>query len=450
MKKTDLKVSINLNKPENLNLEDLINPNLPHFIQIRKDDGGSNFKIANGRYLIKQIPALYYFIHILIERQYSKNNIKRCKYNNKLVKMYSRDIEPFKSKNDFKLIWTILYQLKIIVYFDDNEPTQYRKSAKAYYFGFSQDYLDSKVVQHEILVRKDIADSLNSKSNNSSSKSGDKLELLSKGFQKQLFHQYKLVKNIVFDEQEARLCVEKLLDKKAIEVGRYNTCIVSINNIVNSRVTFNKSGKCDRLYTNVTGMPKELRPYIKDIEGNSLVELDFASFNAFVVYKIINSFTPDFKSNVEKIAFENEVDLYRRLLSGGDFYNDFKGYFFKDEELSRDEVKDIVLKRWFNGKLNSQNKYRKHLLIRMPIISSIIDSMKAIRYKDFSIFTMKMESELVNDIIYKKYIDLHPDALMYTIFDSIMVEQRYAVQLQSLMVEEGSRYFNLNCIVKNK
>jgi hypothetical protein len=63
---------------------------------------------------------------------------------------------------------------------------------------------------------------------------------------------------------------------------------------------------------------------------------------------------------------------------------------------------------------------------------------------------MSRESELVNNIIYKKFIDKHPTAIMYTVFDSILIEQKYAAELHSLMFEEGSKYFTINCIVKVK
>ncbi|MGD0581488.1 MAG: hypothetical protein ABR974_00930 [Bacteroidales bacterium] len=63
---------------------------------------------------------------------------------------------------------------------------------------------------------------------------------------------------------------------------------------------------------------------------------------------------------------------------------------------------------------------------------------------------MSKESELVNDIIYEKFIEIYPDAIMYTIFDSFLVEQKYAATLHTMMLLEGSQYFNLNCIVKAK
>jgi hypothetical protein len=63
---------------------------------------------------------------------------------------------------------------------------------------------------------------------------------------------------------------------------------------------------------------------------------------------------------------------------------------------------------------------------------------------------MSRESELVNDIIYRKFIEIYPDAIMYTFFDSLLIEQKYAAQLHTMMLEEGSKYFNLNCIIKAK
>jgi hypothetical protein len=446
--KTTLKVK--MNKPENLDLYDLIKPHLPHIVTIRKEDGGNNFKITDGRYLRKQIPAMYHFIHILIERQYSKNMVKRCRYNKNLVKMYSRDIEPFKSKNDFRLIWSILYQLKVIDYFNVNEATQYKKSAKAYYFGFTEQYKDSRVINHEIEVRLEIHDRLNKLSEKSHKVSKTDFDFSKDIKDKQNLHQYLSLRDIRFDAKKAMEHAEYLLKEKLIDTERYNSCFVAVNNINDKKFYFTRSPKCNRVYTNVTGMPREIRPFITDAEGESLTELDFGSFNAFAVYRILNMANQNFPSNIEKIAFENEFDLYRRILSGGDFYSDFKAYFFPESELTREVIKDVVLQYWFNARLNSRNRYRKMMLMRLPKISAIIDSLKVERYSDFSNFVMSMESELVNDIIYLKFMELYPDAVVYTIFDSFLVEKKHAAFLQSLMLEEGSKFFKLNCIVRAK
>lgn len=450
MKNKELLVKINLNKPRNLDLQDLIKPDVERLIQVRKDDGGFRIPQTSGKALRKYIPALYYLIHVLIERQYSKNTTERCIYAKDYVKMYSRDIEPLKSKNDFRFMWSILVQLKIISCYDVTEPTKYRKSAKGYYFKFTDNYKDSAIIQHEVLVKAVIADRLEKKASAKKYEGKVSLDIKTINANATSLHQYGALLNIKFDSQAAIKHVEKLFEDKILDVNQYNSYMVSINNITNKRFTFTRSKACRRIYTSVTLMPKELRQFIKDGEGHCLTELDFGSFNPYLVYKMINEVYPEFKSNAEKIAYENEVDLYRRVLSGGDFYRDFKVVFFREAELDRDQIKEIVLKHWFNGRLNSKNPYRQHMMKRLPRITAIIDSLKEVRYENFSNFTMSRESELVNDIVYKKFIDIYPDAIMYTIFDSILVERKHAAQLQSLMQEEGSRYFRLNCIVKVK
>ena len=142
--------------------------------------------------------------------------------------------------------------------------------------------------------------------------------------------------------------------------------------------------------------------------------------------------------------------MYRRLLVSGNFYSDFKDVYLSDESLTRDEVKDIILKYWFNGTLTSRNKHKKKLDRLLPNIAKVLNEIKSDDYRNFSHTTMKMESEIINDIVYRKFIQIHPDAIMYTIFDCILVEQKYSAQLHTMMVEEGSVFFNLNCIVKAK
>lgn len=440
-------VKIELNKPSNLNLEELINPEFPFFAPIRKDDGTSSHKMTTGKKILKHLPALYYFIHMLLERQYSDLDFLRLIYDKRFVKMFSRDIEPVKSKNDFRFIWGILRAIHVIEEDSRNEPTKYRKSAMGYYFKLSDKYIDSPIIEHEIEIKKSIKDKLDDKWNLKSKKEFNLSEIKTNRVSA---HQYQLLRNINIDYEAAMNHLKNLIESNEINFQQYNTCMIYLNNIKNGRIYITKSDKCNRYYTPITNLPKIVRPFIKDNAGNSLVELDYGSFNAFVVYKILNSIEPQYQNNAEKIAFETELELYRRTLSGGNFYMDFKRIFFTDKNIDREKIKDIVLKYWFNGKLNSRNKYRKVLLQRLPKISEIIDSLKSVKYENFSHITMTMESELINEIVYKKFIDLHPDVIMYTIFDSILVEQKYASQLQTMMLEEGSQYFNLNCFVNHK
>lgn len=440
-------VKLKLNKPENLVLEDLINPSLPFYVLARKDDGSYSPTITTGKRVSKHIPALYYFIHVLLDRQHSDNDFLKLKYNENFVKMFSRDVQPLKSKNDMRKIWGILKSLKVIEVFDNNEPNCYRKSAMAYYFKLIAPYEDAKVVEHEVWVEKSIYEAVEEKWNMRKKKVNDVSKIT---MDRVSAHQFKALQDLHIDYSAAEDHISELLSRNEIETKKYNTCRIYLNNIRNGRLYVTKSQKCNRYYTPVTNLPKVVRPFIKDCSGKSLVELDYGSFNAFAVYKILNTVSPEYKSNAEKIAYETELDLYRRILSGGNFYNDVKSIFFPNEDLNRDQIKNIVLRHWFNGRINSRNKHRKILKSRMPRITEIIDSLKQNNESNFSIIAMQMESQLVNDIVYRKFIDLYPDAILYTIFDSFLVESKYASKLHTMMLEEGSLYFEVNCVVNAK
>lgn len=441
--------SLNLNKPENLVLESMFVPDNPTMIPKRAENGGYGYVTTTEKAFVKVIPVLYYFIHVLLDRLHCDiESLQVIQDEKTYARMFARDIAPLKSKNDFRYIWSILLKHKIVEIYCKDEPSIYRKSATSYYFRLTKQYEDAIIVQHQITINK--AKSVEVERRLIKTETNENADLPAITGTLQFIHQAEGLKNILFDSDGAKKYVTEQFNQKLISVGRYNYCMISINRIENKRIYITRSLKCHRIFTTVTGMPRDIRQFIQDHEGNSLVELDYSSFNAFAVYKIANTQKRDFKSEVEKYYFENELDMYRRLLSSGNFYTDFKDAYLPDETLTRDEVKDIILKDWFNGTLTSRNKHKKKLDGKLPNIAKVLNEIKSNNYKNFSHTTMKMESEIVNDIVYRNFIELYPDAIMYTIFDCILVEQKYFAQLNTMMVEEGSKYFNLNCIVKAK
>jgi len=450
MKKLNVETSLlNLNKPENLVLESMFTPDKPTMIPKRNEKGGYGYLVVTEKAFIKVIPVLYYFIHILLDRlNCDIDSLKEIQDDKTYAKMFSRDIEPLKSKNDFRYIRSILIKHKIVELYCKDEPTQYKRSATSYYFKLTKQYEDAIIVQHQITINK--GKSVEVERRLIKTETIEKTDLPAITGTMQFIHQAEGLKNILFDSIGAKSYVTELFNQKLISVGRYNYCMISINRIENNRIYITRSLKCHRIFTTVTGMPRDIRQFIQDKEGNSLVELDYSSFNAFAVYKIANSQKRNFNTNVEKLFFEHELSMYRTLLSGGNFYTDFKDVYLPNEVLTKDEVKNIVLRLWFNGKLTSDNRYKKMLDKKLPNITKVLNEIKSEDFKNFSHVTMKMESEIVNDIVYRNFIELYPDAIMYTIFDCILVETKYFAQLQTMMVEEGSAYFNLNCNVKAK
>ena len=329
---------VNLNKPVNLVFEDLLKPELSLFIRRRKTNGSLSPELTTGNKISKHIPTLYYFIHILLDRHHSGIDDLKFIYDESFVQMFSRDIEPMKSKNDFPTIYSILVSLKVVEMKSNNEPNKHRNSAMAYYFRLADTYLNAEVVQHQIQVKSNISEKVESGLGKWSVKQQNELDSTSVKGSQQFVHQYETLKAIRFDANQARQHADTLLSQNLIEKGRYNSCMVSINAIENHRIYITRSAKCNRYYTPVTCMPREIRPFIVDKDGKAMNELDYSSFNAFAVYKIVNTWETEFQSNGEKLFFEHELSLYRSLLSGGNFYTDFKQAFLPNEPLVENHI----------------------------------------------------------------------------------------------------------------
>ena len=448
-KTNDELVCINLLKPVNLNLEERIREDIEYIHYGRKNSGEISLCYSNGKIVRKKIAAFYYFIHKLIVRSHSNNDGHRHPYKDEYFRMYSRDIIPLKTPNDFITIVSLLRTLNIIEMLTEIEKNPYREKAKANYFKLKEPFNDVKIVEHQIQITKSkalkVKTFINEMKQNVSEVS-DFTELSDDV----LKHQFHAISNLNFDSTSALTHITNLLKNRKIEVSGYNASFITLSSIKNERIIFSKSEKCGRIYSTVTCMPKEIRPFLKDKSGNSLIELDFSSFNAFALYKLLNNLPSIIlhDSNVDIMHFEKDLEIYKYLLSTGDFYSQLKSCLFTNASINREEFKSKVLIKWLNGKPESKNRFKKRMDEYLPAIGKILNALKDKNYSSFSSSLMKMESELVNYTIYKKFINENPEAVVYTIFDCLLVEAKYVKVLESMMLEEGNNFFGTPCSVK--
>lgn len=443
-------VPIRLYKPENLILEELIKPNSYYIVQVRRNNGTSYLDIIEGKKLHKYIPAMYYFMHVLLERQHISYDTLRCQYDKTFVRMFARDIEPLKSKNYFNIITRKLKTLGIIeakTYYEANE---YRFTAPSTYYRFTDVYSTSTISQHEIAVKESKARKLNEKFGVRLKDKANAVNLSEFKSIPSILHQFCALANVKFDADGAKNYVKRLYNENHITIDRLNSCMYYILNISNGRFYSTYSNVCNRFFTTINGMPRELRQFILDKDSNGLVELDFGSSTAFAVYKILSGNIIEHTSEVEKMLFENEVYMFKRLLESDDFYSAIKKLVFPDKNFDRDQIKDIVIKNWFNSTPKSRNVNKKQIAKIFPRITKYMDGMKYKAYEDFFNFVMLLESKLVNEIIYQKFINSHPDAIIYTIFDSYLIQRQYADELLELMKQEGFLFYNVEVVIKQK
>lgn len=381
-------------------------------------------------------------------RSNSNNDGLRHPYKVEYVRMYSRDIEPLKTKNDFIAISSLLRTLNIVEMQTVMEKNLHKESALAYYFKLKEPFDDVKIVEHQIRVPQLKAMIINAHLNETKHKIPD----VSYYFESDdvMKHQFEALTNLNFDSSSALSQITYLLKGRKIQISRYNASYITISTIINKRINITKSDRCDRIYTTVTGMPKEIRRFLKDKTGNSLVELDFSSFNAFALYRLLNNLPSKIihESNVNKIQFEKDTETYKKLLSTGDFYSQLKACLFTNASIQREEIKSKVLIEWLNGKPESKSTFKKRMDEFLPSIGRVLNALKEKNYNSFSSSLMKMESELVNYTIYKKFVTENPEAIVYTIFDCLLVEVKYVRILETRMLEEGNKFFGIPCCVK--
>ena len=447
--------AIKLLKPANLNLEKIIVENIKYLMHKRKNNGEVYITAVSHKIVRKYIPVLYYFIHKLIIRQHSGNEKFQYKADSKDLddieanetfyhRMYARDIEVLKTKNDFVSVMSLLRNLNIVEVVTDTETTKYKNSSLAYFFKLKTPYSDSPLEVAEIDVPASKVQRINQTLGERTKQSGGEEEplVLTDSVLKQ---QYQSILNLNFNIIEASKHISDSYRRSEIKSSNYNSCFIAINQLANKRITFSVSKNCDRIYTNVTSMPKLVRPFIQDNNGDSLVELDFGAFNAFALYRFLIK-----KINTNEIALQEEelnglkTELYEYggFLLSEDFYTKLMRQSLNNSN-DRDKFKKHFLKNWLNAKVENNSKFRKSIESVFPMISKVITAYKAKDYKTYSNTFMKMESELVNRTIYKQFGEKYPDATIYTIFDCVLIEFKYSKILYKMMMDEGLIYFGV-------
>lgn len=437
-------IPIKLLKPDNLDLNVLIKDNRKYIIPQRRNKGSKDLSETSGKIIRKYIPTLYYIIHKVIVRSYSDDDTVKHKYHSNYIRIYSRDTEPLKTKNDSLTLVTLLRNLNIIDVLTETENNIHRDKANAYYVKLKDKY-NFFLQEHQVLIPEHKAIKIND-----FLKEINEKKIIIDSTDEVLKHQYQAIRKLNFETKNALAHLIQMQDDGQIEKSSFNNALIAISNITNQRIIFTKSTKCNRIFTTVTSMPKILRQFMKDSKGNSLIELDFTAFNAYALYRFIRTLSVDYLAQIGVGIKELQRDLaiYQNLLLDDDFYTSFKDYVFTIAKVTRDEFKKKFLIEWLNAKPNSSSDFKKAIDRSFPQIARVLDAIKQDKYNSLSINLMKLESELVNYTIYKKFVGEYPQAVIYTIFDCIMIQPELANSLKILMIKEGSKFFGVSCKVK--
>lgn len=418
--------------PKNLYLENLIKKQETITIYRRVNDGtGKRYENAGTKTksLLKHLPYCYYLIDLIIrKKERSKTNY--IQLSTEILDKYI----PKPTRIQVVSLLTTLEVIKVNSFYKEGQSMSYAMHENFTGTGFktivSQTKFDKKI-------------------STVYSKKTDDL-LVNDHYPEYRFQKDKLL-NIHFDEIGATKYVDGLFNRKEINKDQYDYMIYKIESISLGNPAINLNNTVNRFFSSITNLNKELRPFIKDSNGDDLIGIDFKSSHTFhLLSMILNNKKVPTSINTEKEGgmspnvgtFFGEGKKMLNLAQTVGIYEYITEMHQQElnEKIDREKAKEIFINRFLYGQYPNQqlSKWVKSLF---PEITKYIDN---IGNDQLSSELMRSESKLLNNIIVRRIAIETPGATVYGIFDSILVDKKHFDEVYNIIIEESSRYFGFD------
>lgn len=264
--------------------------------------------------------------------------------------------------------------------------------------------------------------------------------------------QFQMCSSYEFNAEQAKIFTNELY-RTGIKNDRQLVSMLDyIERLRKHSVIFNYNEKTDRIFTIINLCHKELRQYFRVKRNDKFygfVELDFSTFNIQVLHKLIDEKVTLTNIN-EKLI--NELETMAHWLKT-DFYKNIQDISqMTGTVISRDAAKDLALKHWQNARIDSWNEATGIMKTLFPEVTKVMNKLKGSTYPDYLKYSnnfMRIESQLVQEIL-SVFISHFPDAIIYNIFDSFMVEEHYKENLRNIMDDCSKKYFDREINIKEK
>jgi len=259
--------------------------------------------------------------------------------------------------------------------------------------------------------------------------------------------------------------------------------------------SFRRKGRDNRLHSELTRLPKDLRPFLRFKNDKLLASVDIKSSQPYILSGILNLvfLKKDTKKVMECINMVKEVKVRNRirsiislmleknleghdiveiqefinLITDGDIYvhigNQFSESFLRDvqtpigiidkfyeKELGykvtkhftnlRDYCKKVMLEYLYCSPKLNEKRYKEVRRILPNIINELVDALKQGEKEDFSLFLQNVEAHLILDDVTKKIAEVNPHIPQFTIHDSIATTEEHVDFVQQSL-ETGLESF---------
>jgi hypothetical protein len=423
--------------PTNLDLNTLIKDDHIYYL-LSNTSGILGVCLKKGKVLRKLIPSIQYFISFCICADEAQGDTRTTGF--KRIRI--TDVQHVMSYKKMKqvihfLVHQHIIELRNITEFITVQGQQFGINAK--YFKLLEPFDGDTQIQ-EINIKTKQKTTINPKA-------------------KQLIetnpvirHQFEMCSNYIFDAEKAALLANDLHKQKLKNDKQFVSMLDYIERLRNKTVLFNYNEKTDRIFTIINMCHKELRHHFNVIHNEKwakLTELDFSTFNIQVLHKqiddsiTINNINENLVKELDKLALWLQVDFYGEIQATAARL---------DVNISRDDAKTLALKHWQNARKDSWHEETKIMRSIFPEITKRMDKLKGKTHEDYLKYShkfMRIESQLAQEI-YGKFISKYPEAIIYNIFDSFMIEERYKDYLCMIMKDCSTKYFNREVKIKEK
>lgn len=421
-------------KPQNLDLNALIKVD-QYYSYLTNNQNSLGICFKKGKVLLKLVPAAQYFINKIICADEALGNARTREF--KRIKV--TDVGSVMSYTKMRQVIHLLVQLEIIevrgvTEFISVQGKQIAINAK--YFRLIAPYNgDTELFDCTIKTKQKVNVNKRAK------------QLIDTS--PVIRHQYDLCSNYVFDFYAAEQMINNLYYSKSIDNKKLANLYQYLSGLKNHDIIFTSSEKTNRISTTINCCPKLLRPFFMSPLGNTFTELDFVTFNVQVMVKLIDD---NFSISNISDKLIKELDLISTQAQQ-DFYQHIVQTFkVNGVEISRDTAKDIVLWHWINARNDSRSLEYRIMSALYPEITKIMIALKGETYdsyRKYSCSYMLIESQLTQEI-YSEFHNKYPEAVIYNIYDSFMIEKPYVSNLIVIMQDISSKYFNRKVKIKEK
>lgn len=236
----------------------------------------------------------------------------------------------------------------------------------------------------------------------------------------------------------------------------------------------------NRLHTNLTNLPKTLRPFLR-YGGEKLYSRDICTSQPFFLVYLIEYIylyrdipckgsinLPIYTLMLEELCnhlltegFREDYEKLKDWVLYGDIYNELGDLLFPDQDIEKVTVKEfskvdgfyvdveykskrdamkVITLTIFYSALKTKNPQIKKFKQLFPNFSKLLDLLKQNNHKNFSKMLQHIEANCIIDFVTKKLSIHYPEMPLFTIHDSIMTTESYRAILDTEMPKLISEY----------